>query len=182
MRIIPNMKIIIPCDGPQTRDAIMTALDTPGPFYIRLGRAKFPTIEDKGEFEFGKAQILRGGTDISLFTCGLMVKPALDASDALAKEGIKARVINFHTVKPIDSEAILEAATQTRRIVVCEEHSIASGVACCIDETLTQVCTAKIARVGVQNKFGQSGSPTELLEKYGLTSKDILKAAHSLLS
>ena len=181
MRIIPNMKIIVPCDGPQTRDAIITAAEHPGPFYIRLGRAKFPTIQEKGEFKFGKAEVLKDGSDVTLVACGLMVKCALDASEALAKEGIKARVINLHTIKPVDSDTLIKVATQTRRIVVCEEHSISGGLASCIDEVVTPDFPVKIARVGIKNKFGQSGSPQELLEEYGLTSQDIVREVHSLL-
>ena len=182
MRIIPNMKIIVPCDGPQTRDAVITAAKLPGPFYIRLGRAKFATIEGKKEFEFGKAEILRDGSDVTMVACGLMVKYVLDASDLLAKEGVKSRVINLHTIKPLDKNTLIEAANQTHRIVVCEEHSSNAGLACCIEEIIAQDRQAKFARVGIKNQFGQSGSPKELLEEYGLTSQYIVEAAHSLFS
>jgi transketolase len=181
MRIIPNMQIIVPCDGPQTRQAVIAAANSPGPFYIRLGRAKFPTIEENKEFQFAKAQVLRQGSDITLVACGLMVKCALDAAEALAKEGVKARVINIHTIKPFDYDAIAAAANQTGRIVVCEEHSISAGLACSIDEALGSSASARIARIGIKNKFGQSGAPQELLEKYGLTCEEIVKAARSLL-
>ena len=181
MRIIPNMKIVVPCDGPQTRDAVIAAANHPGPFYIRLGRSKFPTIDGKKGFELGKAEILRDGSDVTLVACGLMVKSALEASHALAEAGIKAGVVNLHTIKPFDYDTITEAATQTHRIVVCEEHSITAGLACCIDEVVTQDFPVKIARVGIKNQFGESGSPKELLEKYGLTSQEIIKAARSLL-
>jgi len=182
MRIIPSMKIIVPCDGPQTRDAVIAAANHPGPFYIRLGRVKFPTIEGKKKFEFGKAQVLIEGTDVTLIACGLMVKCALDAAEELAKEGIWAGVINLHTIKPFDYDTVIEAQLKTPRIVVCEEHSTTAGLASCIGEIVTQNRPVKIARVGIKNKFGQSGSPEELLEEYGLTSQDIIKAAHSLLS
>jgi len=181
MRIIPSMRIVVPCDGPQTREAIVTAANLAGPFYIRLGRAKFPTIEEKKQFEIGKAQILREGDDITLVACGLMVRYALDAADVLSEEGLKARVINIHTIKPFDNGSVVEAAVKTPRIVVCEEHSITGGLACCIDEALAGNSSVKVARVGIKNKFGQSGSPEDLLEKYGLTSQDIVKAAHLLL-
>jgi transketolase len=181
MRIIPNMKIIVPCDGPQTRDAVITAVKTPGPFYIRLGRAKFPTVEAKKEFEFGKAQVLKQGSDVTLIACGLMVCSALEASEILAKEGIDAGVINLHTLKPFDKETVMKAVVKTRRLVVCEEHSICSGLACCIDEVISRDCATKIARVGIRNIFGQSGSAKELLEEYGLTTQDIVKAARSLI-
>ncbi|MGD9014438.1 MAG: transketolase family protein [Candidatus Omnitrophota bacterium] len=182
MQIIPNMKIIVPCDGPQTRQAVIAAANLAGPFYIRLGRAKFPTIDDKKQFELGKAQVLREGNDITLVACGLMVKCALEAADALLAEGVKARVINIHTIKPIDCDCIVKAATQTGRIIVCEEHSITAGLAGCIDQALTGESSVKIARVGIKNQFGQSGAPEKLLEKYGLTTQDIIATAHSLLS
>ena len=182
MRLIPNMKIIVPCDGPRASDAVTTAANQPGPFYIRLGRTKFPTIEGKKGFEFGRAEVLRDGGEVTLVACGLMVKSALDASDTLAKEGIKARVINFHTIKPFDYDTVIEAAAQTRRLVVCEEHSTTAGLASCINQILTKHCPIKIAHVGIKNQFGQSGNPKKLLEKYGLTSQDIVKAAYSLLS
>ena len=182
MRLIPNMKIVVPCDGPQTSDAVIAAANQPGPFYIRLGRIKFPTIEEKKSFEFGKAEVLKDGSQVALVACGLMVKSALDACDILAKEGIKARVINFHTIRPFDYDTVIEAAAQTRRLVVCEEHSTTAGLASCVDEIVTKHCPVKITHVGVKNQFGQSGNPEKLLEKYGLTSQDIVKAAHSLLS
>jgi transketolase len=182
MRIIPNMKIVVPCDGPQTRQAVIAAANLAGPFYIRLGRAKFSTIEEKKQFELGKAQILREGNDITLVACGLMVKCALDAADALSAEGVKAQVINIHTIKPVDCDCIVKAATQTGRIVVCEEHSITAGLAGCIAQALTGESSVRIARVGIRNQFGQSGNPEKLLEEYGLTSQDIITTAHSLLS
>jgi transketolase len=181
MRIIPNMKIIVPCDAPQTHDAIIAAVNNPGPFYIRLGRSKFPTIEEKKKFEFGKAEIIREGSDVTLVACGLMVKSAIDASISLAEEGIKAGVINLHTIKPFDCDTIIKATGRTHRIVVCEEHSITAGLACCIDEALSGDCSVRSARVGIKNQFGQSGSPKELLEKYGLTSQEIVKVVRSLL-
>ena len=181
MRIIPNMNIVVPCDGPQTREAVLAAANTPGPFYIRLGRAKFATIEQKSKFELGRIQVLEEGTDLVLFACGLMVGPAMDAAKQLRKQGTKVMVVNIHTIKPVDKSALLQIVRHIPRIVVCEEHSIAGGLACCIDEAVSQNCSVQMARVGVRNKFGQSGSPQELLEEYGLTSQDIVKAAHSLI-
>ncbi len=181
MRIIPNMKIIVPCDGPQAREAVIAAVNHAGPFYIRLGRAKFSTIAGKKNFEFGKAEILKEGSDVTLVACGLMVKCALDASDTLAKEGIKAGVVNLHTIKPVDCVTLNKVAAQTQRMVVCEEHSITAGLASCIDDVITGCPPVRIARVGIKNKFGQSGSPEELLEEYGLTSQNIVKTVHSLL-
>jgi transketolase len=182
MRVLPNMTVVIPCDGPQTREAIIAAADTPGPFYIRLGRAKFPTIDNKGEFKLGKAQILTEGNDISIVACGIMLQEALLAAGNLLKKGIRARVINMHTIKPLDRQAILEAASQTQGIVACEEHSVMGGLASGIDEVVSENHPTRVLRVGIKNKFGQSGEPAELLKEYGLTSSDIEKAVFSIVS
>ncbi len=158
MRVIPNMKVIVPCDGPQTAEAVIYAASNPGPFYIRLGRAKFATVECKDSFKFGKAQVLKQGNDITLVACGLMVGCALSAADELQKEGVSARVINLHTIKPLDEGAIIKAAKETKRIVVCEEHSTTAGVASCVAEVVVQNCPVPVAQVGINNRFGQSGT------------------------
>jgi transketolase len=146
MRVIPNMNIIVPCDGPQTAEAVTFAAHNKGPFYIRLGRPKVPTLENKGKFEFGKAQVLREGDDITIIACGIMVAEALIAVESLAKKGIKARLINMHTLKPIDKEIILKAAKETRGIVVCEEHAITGGLASSIDEVVAENYPARVMR------------------------------------
>ena len=177
MRVIPTMKIIVPCDGPQTREAILYAVNTPGPFYVRLGRSKVATIENKGEFKFGKAQLLREGKDLTIIACGLMVGEALVAAENLAKKGINARLLNMHTIKPLDAEAVLDAARGTGGIVVCEEHTVIGGLAAAVDEIVAEDHPTRVICVGVKNRFGQSGEPSELLEEYNLTSLDIEKAA-----
>ncbi len=177
MRVIPNMNIIVPCDGPQTAQAIKVAADTKGPFYIRLGRPKIPTLENKGEFVFGKAQVITEGNDIAIFACGIMVAEALIAVEDLAKKGIKARLINVHTLRPIDTETILKAARETRGLIVCEEHTIIGGLASAIDEVVAENYPTRVMRIGVKNRFGQSGEPSELLKEYNLTSLDIVKSA-----
>jgi transketolase len=179
MRVLANMNIIVPCDGPQTLDAIMAASDKPGPFYIRLGRSKVPTVENKGEFKFGRAQLLSEGNDVAIVACGIMVTEALAAVKNLAAKGIKARLINLHTIRPIDSEIILKAAQETKFIVVCEEHNIFGGLASCVDEVVAENFPVKVIRVGVRNRFGQSGEPAELLKEYNLSSLDIEKAVLS---
>jgi transketolase len=176
MRVIPNIKIIVPCDAPQTRDAVLTAASTKGPFYIRLGRPKIATIENKGEFKLGKAQVLTEGNDLALVACGLMVNEALTAVKNLQIKGIKARLINMHTIRPLDKEAILKAAQETRRIVVCEEHTIVGGLASGIDEIVAENYPVKVLRIGIKNRFGQSGEPADLFKEYNLTSADIEKA------
>ncbi|MCX7926768.1 MAG: transketolase family protein [Candidatus Omnitrophica bacterium] len=182
MRAIPYMNIIIPCDGPQTKDAVETAAKTSGPFYIRLARCKVPTVENKPKFIFGKAQILREGKHAAIIACGIMVYEALQAADNLAKKGIKVRVINMHTISPLDKEAIITSAKQCSGIVVCEEHSNVGGLASAVQEVVTESYPVRIRQVNIKNKFGQSGEPDELLREYNLTSADIENAVSSFLT
>jgi transketolase len=177
MRVIPNINIIVPCDGPQTKDAIIAAVNNKGPFYIRLGRTKFPTLENLPEFKFGKAQVLVKGDDVAIIACGIMVSGALLAAKNLADKGIKARVINVHTIRPIDSETILKAAKETRGIIICEEHSVVGGLASAVDEVVAENYPTRVVRLGIKNRFGQSGEPDQLLKEYNLTTPDIEKAA-----
>ncbi|MCM8795122.1 MAG: transketolase family protein [Candidatus Omnitrophica bacterium] len=181
MRVIPNMNIIVPCDGPQTRDAVMAAVDNPGPFYIRIGRPKVPTIENKPEFKFGKAQVLVEGKDATIVACGIMVNEALVAVENLKKKGIEVGLINLHTLRPLDSETILNTAKETRGFVVCEEHTVVGGLASSIDEILAENHPTKVIRVGIKNRFGQSGEPAELLSEYNLTAGDIEKAVFRII-
>ncbi len=182
MRVLPNMNIIVPCDAPQTADAIMAAANTTGPFYVRLGRSKVATIENKGEFKFGKAQLISDGNDVTIVACGIMVYEALLAVQNLAQLGIKARLINMHTIRPLDQEIILKAARETKFMVVCEEHNIVGGLASAIDEVVAEKFPVKVIRVGVRNRFGQSGESDELMKEYNLTSSDIQKAVLSNIS
>lgn len=182
MKVIPNMKIIVPCDGPQTKEAIIAAAEIPGPVYIRLGRPKVPTIENKGKFEFAKAQTLTEGKHASIIACGIMVAEALNALDNLAKSGIKVRLINVHTIKPIDTDTILKAAKQTGGIVVCEEHTVIGGLASSVQEAVAENCPVKVICLGIKNRYGQSGDSADLLKEYNLTSSDIEKAVKSLIS
>lgn len=180
MRVIPNMNIVVPCDGPQTKEAIITAAGVNGPFYVRLGRPKFITIENKGEFKLGKAQVLTEGSDIAIVSCGFLVNEALIAAAELLKKGIKARVINMHTIKPIDRDLLLETASLVRGIIVCEEHTISAGLASAIDEITAENFPVKVIRLGVKDRYGQSGEISDLLKEYNLTSRDIEKAALTL--
>ncbi|HAJ57769.1 MAG TPA: transketolase [Candidatus Omnitrophica bacterium] len=181
LRAIPNIKIVVPSDGPETREAIFAAYETPGPFYVRLGRSKVPTIEGKAPFKLGKGYVLRQGSDVTIIACGLMVHEALSAWEQLKKENISAAVINIHTVKPIDEELIIDAARRTRGLVVCEEHSVIGGLASSVAEILSEKHPAKILKVGVRNRFGQSGEEKDLLREYQLTSGDIVARAKSLI-
>ncbi|TRZ94931.1 transketolase family protein [bacterium] len=182
MRVIPNMNIIVPCDGPQTRQAVLAAAETPGPFYIRLGRVKYATIENKGEFKIGKAQVLVEGNDLAIIACGMMVSEAQSAVKILLAQGVKARLINMHTIKPLDRDCVLEAARETKGIVVCEEHTVIGGLASSIDEVVSEHFPTKVMRIGVRDRFGQSGEPQDLLKEYNLTSKDIEKAALAIIA
>jgi transketolase len=181
MRVLPNMKIIVPCDGPQTREAVIAAAQNKGPFYVRLGRAKVPTIENKGEFKLGKAQVLSAGNDLAIIACGIMVSEALAAVKNLSEKGIKARLINMHTIRPLDTEAILKAAKETKAIIVCEEHTVVGGLASSVQEVVAEQHPTTVICLGVKNRFGQSGEPAELLKEYNLTSVDIEKAALKIL-
>jgi transketolase len=182
MRAIPNMHVVVPCDGPQTRQAILACAGITGPFYIRLGRGKVPTIDNKGDFEFGKAQVLTEGKDVVIVACGIMVNEALAAAKNLLSKDIKSTVVNIHTIKPLDTDALSGLARRSRGIVVCEEHSVSGGLASAVAEALSAVCPVRIARIGVKERFGQSGEPSDLLKEYNLTSADIEKATLECLS
>lgn len=181
LRSIPNMKIIVPCDAPETREAIFAAFETPGPFYIRLGRAKVETVTGKKDFQVGRGYVLREGSDVAIIACGIMVQEALAAAEILKQEGVAARVINMHTLKPFDQDLLLEAARGTRGIVVCEEHSVIGGLGSAVAECLAESHPARIARIGVKNRFGQSGDEKDLLREYQLTVHDIVACARLFL-
>lgn len=179
MRTIPNMVVLNPADGVETKAAIKKAAEYKGPVYIRLGRSKVPVIFDEGsyEFEIGKGIKLRDGSDVTIIATGIMVSLALEAAEALKKEGLEARVINIHTIKPIDKDIIIEAARETRAIVTAEEHNIIGGLGSAVAEVLVESYPAVMERVGVKDTFGESGSGDELLVKYGLTAEKIAEAA-----
>jgi transketolase len=176
------MNIIVPCDGPQTREAIIAASRIPGPFYIRLGRPKFPTLENKGEFVFGKAQVLMQGGDVAIIACGTMVNEAVSAAESLLKKGVRARVINMHTIRPLDAGIIRLAAEETKGIVVCEEHSTVGGLSSAVGEVAVETRPVRVKRLCVRERFGQSGESSELLKEYNLTSGDIEKAAAGIVT
>ncbi len=183
MRVIPNMTVIVPCDGPQTKDAIKAAAKMQGPVYVRLGRAKVPTIEGLGNFELGKANVLKHGLDIAIFACGIMIQQALIASEELSKSAIECSVINMHTIKPLDVDTIEKITEQVNSIIICEEHSVIGGLGCAIEEVLAQRGRGvRVARIGVNNRFGQSGNSKDLLKEYNLQAEDIIEAAKKLHS
>jgi len=182
MRVIPNIRVIVPCDGPETREAVLTAFETPGPFYIRLGRAKVPTIENRGSFVLGKGNVLADGKDVTLIACGVMVAEAVTAREELAKKGISTRVIDMASVKPLDEEMVRSAAASTKGLVLCEEHSVTGGLGSAVAEFIAENCPARMVRIGVRNRFGQSGDEADLLKEYHLTVADIVAAAECLAS
>ena len=181
MRTLPNMTVINPADAKEAEAAVLAAIDYQGPVYIRLGRAETKDIHDDSyHFEWGKAEVLRQGSDVTIFATGIMTAKALDAAETLAKQGVQAEVINVHTIKPLDEETVIASAKKTRKVVTAEEHSIIGGLGSAVAEVLARQCPTKQAFVGVQDSFGESGSPNDLLEKYGLTTEAIVKAAVGL--
>lgn len=181
MRTLPNMTVINPADAKEAEAAVLAAIDYQGPVYIRLGRAETKDIHDDSyHFEWGKAEVLRQGSDVTIFATGIMTAKALDAAETLAKQGVQAEVINVHTIKPLDEETVIASAKKTGKVVTAEEHSIIGGLGSAVAEVLARQCPTKQAFVGVQDLFGESGSPNDLLEKYGLTTEAIVKAAVGL--
>jgi transketolase len=182
MRSLPNMTVIAPADGIEAEKAVMAAVQYEGPVYIRLGRSAVPVIYgEEHEFKIGKASQLRDGQDVTIFACGIMVKESLQAAEELAGEGISVRVINMATIKPLDEEAIIRAAKETGAIVTAEEHSIIGGLGSAVAEVLVENAPVPLVRVGVKDTFGESGEPDELLEKYGLTVKEIKEAVYKVI-
>ena len=182
MRVLPNMTVIVPADAVETRGAIMAAAEMDGPVYIRLGRSGVPVLHDENfKFETGRAVTLREGKDVTVIACGIMVTAALEAAEKLADEGIAVRVLDVHTIKPLDVRAVVEAAKITGAVVTAEEHSIIGGLGGAVAETLAENHPVPMRRVGVRDTFGESGKPAALLEKYGLTPADITLAIHEVL-
>ena len=183
MRAVPNMTVIVPADGVETKQAVMAAAEHQGPVYIRLGRPKVPVLfGDDYKFEIGKGVVLREGTDVTLVGTGIMVSKAMEAADLLAADGISAAVVNISTIKPLDNGLITEIAQNTGAVVTCEEHNIYGGLGSAVAEVLVENCPVPMARVGVEDKFGESGLPDQLLEKYGLTAASIAEKAKAVVA
>ncbi|UCB57289.1 MAG: transketolase family protein [Candidatus Omnitrophota bacterium] len=182
MRAIPNMTIVVPCDAPETKEAIYAAAEYRGPVYVRLGRSKVTTVSKKGNFKIGQACILREGKDVSIIACGIMVKQALDAAEILEAEGVSVRVVNMHTIRPLDKKTIIECAKLTKGIVSCEEHLLSGGLGSAIATVLAENIPTPMAMIGIRDRFGQSGAPDELIKEYHLTSEDIVQACRKLLT
>jgi len=182
MRVLPGMRVLVPADYHAACGALRAAAATPGPFYIRLGRAAVPAIYDRDHhFEIGRACVLRQGADVTIAACGVMVAQALEAAEILASSGISAEIIDVSTVKPLDRETIVSSAEKTHAVVVCEEHSVIGGLGSAIAEVLCEDSPVPMASVGIRDVFGTSGEPDELMEHFGLTSRHIAEAAKGLL-
>ncbi|MCL6636188.1 MAG: transketolase family protein [Peptococcaceae bacterium] len=182
MRALPNMTVFVPADAVETHGAVRAAAAIDGPVYIRLGRMGVPVLHgDDFVFSPGKAVTMRRGRDVTIAACGIMVPVALEAAGMLAAEGIEAGVLDFHTVKPLDVEALVEAARTTGAVVTAEEHNIIGGLGSAVAEALGEHFPVPLVRVGIRDTFGESGSPGELLEKYGLTPRHIAAAVKEVL-
>ena len=183
MRALPNMTVVVPADGLETENVIRAAVKYYGPMYIRLSRPKTPIIypsRDYG-FEIGKGVVLQPGNDLTIVACGVMVAPSLDAAKVLKQEGLSVRVINMHTIKPLDKALIVQCAKETGALVTVEEHSIVGGLGGAVAEVVVENCPVPQLRVGIRDVFGESGKPEELLVKYGLTAKEIAEAGRQVM-
>ena len=182
MRVLPNMTVIVPADGYETKGAVRFAAQYDGPVYIRLARDKFPVLyDDNYKFQLGKALLHCKGEDATIIAAGLMVHEALKAAESLRQDSIQVGVINMSSIKPLDREAIIKAAQDTGGIVTAEEHSIIGGLGSAVAEVLAEECPVPMKRVGVKDQFGTSGNPQELMIHYGLTANDICRAVAEVI-
>ena len=175
MRTIPGMTVINPADDVEAKAAVKAAYEYNGPVYIRLGRLAIPVINDRPDykFELGKGVVLREGTDVTIVATGLCVAPSLEAAEKLAADGISAKVINIHTIKPLDEDLIVAAAKETGKVVTVEEHSVIGGLGSAVCDALAEKCPTKVCKIGVNDVFGESGPAVELVKKYGLDADSI---------
>ena len=181
-RCIPEITIIYPCDSIEARKATIEMAKAPGNCYLRLAREKTPVMTaDDTPFAIGAAQVVRDGTDVAIIACGPLLYQSLCAAEELAKEGVQCRVVNNHTIKPMDEKTILEAANDCGAVVTVEEHQIMGGMGSAVAEILAQNHPVPMEFVGVRDRFGQSGEPNELIEFYGMGSKDVVKAVKAVL-
>lgn len=182
MRAMPNMTVVVPADATAVPALLRQAIAHDGPVYFRMGRNPVPVIyDDDQEFHLGRAIIVRAGDDVTLIACGIMVAMALEAADALAVLGIRARVLDMHTIKPLDAEAIIQAAQETRAIVTAEDHTMIGGLGGAVAEVLAEHCPVPLTRIGVPDTFCRSGDPAELFPMYGMAVPDIVAAAQETL-
>ena len=182
MQMLPNMVVINPADYEQTRQATLAIADYVGPVYLRFGRPKVPVFYNKSDkFEIGKADVLKKGTDVTIISTGHLVWEALQSAKTLEEEGVNAEVINIHTIKPLDKKAIIESASKTGKVVTAEEHQLIGGLGSSVAQVLSERLPTPMRMVGVNDSFGESGKPAQLMEKYGLTANEIVTKAKELL-
>jgi len=181
MRVIPGMTVIVPCDANETRRAVNAGAEMKGPAYVRLARLATPVFEHEMPFEIGKANVLREGNDVVLFACGIMVGTALECADELEKSGVSVAVINVHTIKPIDAECVLKHAKHCKKVVTIEEHSVIGGLGDAVADVLIGKGDFTFKKIGVQDRFGQSGKPEDLLIEYGLDTNSVLNSIRTIL-
>jgi transketolase len=182
MKMLPGMTVIVPCDYNQTKAATLAIADYVGPVYLRFGRPVWPIFSSPDDFKIGKAQFFSEGNDVSIFACGHMVWKAIEAGKILQDQGISVEVINIHTIKPLDTEAILASIRKTKCAVTVEEHNVLGGLGDSIAQTAARDFPIPIEYVGTKDTFGESGTPIELLKKYGLDTPDILNAVKKVMS
>ncbi len=182
MRVIPNMTVIVPCDVHESRKATVVATETSGPVYVRFARAASPVFTTTATpFKVGRAEVYRNGKDVAIIAAGPILYEALKAAETLSKKGIEACVINCHTIKPLDSKTIIKAAKECGAVVTCEEAQIAGGLGGVIAECLAENVPTPMERIGVKDRYGESGEPAELLKAFGLLAPDIVKAATKVI-
>ncbi len=183
MKMLPGMTVIVPCDFNQTKAATKAIASYQGPVYLRFGRPKWPnfTKEDGSDFVIGKAQVMSEGTDISIFACGHMVWIAIEAGRLLEEKGFSVELINIHTIKPLDTEAIIKSISKTKCAVTVEEHNIIGGLGDAVAQVAAKHCPIPIEYIGTNDTFGESGKPLDLLKKYGLSTPHVLAAAEKVM-
>jgi len=183
MKMLPGMTVIVPCDFNQTKAATIAIADHVGPVYLRFGRPKWPNFtKENDRFEIGKAQLLSEGKDVSIFACGHLVWKAIEAGKILEEKGISVEVINIHTVKPLDTEAVIRSISKTRCVVAAEEHNVIGGLGDAIAQVAAREFPVPVEYVGTNDTFGESGTPVELLKKYGLDAPNIVDAAMKVIA
>src|SRR6185312_12350708 len=182
MKMLPGMTVIVPCDYSQTRAATIAIADYAGPVYLRFGRPSWPIFSDPFPFQIGKAQVFSEGKDVSIFACGHLVWKAVEAAKILEQKGISVELINLHTIKPLDTGTILRSVQKTRCAVTAEEHNIIGGMGDAVAQTLARNFPAPVEYVGTNDTFGESGTPAQLLVKYGLDTPNIVAAAEKVIA
>ena len=181
MRVIPGMTVIVPADATETERAVKAAVEMDGPVYLRLARLATPVFEQEMPFEIGKANVLTEGDDLAIFCNGYMVYTCLNAAEKLREQGKKVSVINVHTVKPIDAEKVMEYANRCGKVMTVEEHSVIGGLGDAVASVLIGNGSYKFRKLGIQDRFGQSGKPDELFEEYGISQNAVVKAALEMI-